>query len=176
NNNINNMLFITVSTGIGGGLVLNQQLQTGARGISGHIGHTVVNANGPMCGCGRQGCIEKVASGTAIGEIGSLLFDCLYSGQEVYQLALEGNNDALNIIHSSAAAVAELIANLTITLDLDSVVIGGSVGLAPNYCHYIQQYLNQKPALYRPYIILAQSGADAGLLGAASWFAQQQSH
>ncbi|KJG10037.1 N-acetylmannosamine kinase [Photobacterium kishitanii] len=176
NSNTDNMLFITISTGIGGGLVLNQQLQTGARGISGHIGHTVVNANGPLCGCGRQGCIEKVASGTAIGEIGTSLFNHLYSGQDVYQLALEGNSAALNIIHSSAAAVAELIANLTITLDLDTVVIGGSVGLAPNYCNYIQQYLNEKPELYRPRIILAQSGGDAGLLGAASWFAQQQSH
>lgn len=176
NSNTNNMLFITISTGIGGGLVLNQQLQTGSRGISGHIGHTVINANGPMCGCGRQGCIEKIASGTAIGELGTSLFNRLYSGYDVYQLALEGNSDALNIIHSSAAAVAELIANLTITLDLDAVVIGGSVGLAPNYCNYIQQYLNEKPELYRPIIISAKSGGDAGLLGAASWFALQQSH
>ena len=176
NNNIHNMLFITISTGIGGGLVLNQQLQTGARGISGHIGHTVVDANGPVCGCGRQGCIEKVASGTAIGELGSALFKRPCTGQEVYQLALEGNSEALNIIHSSAAAVAELIANLTITLDLDTVVIGGSVGLAPHYCDYIQQYLNEKPEFYRPCIIPAKSGGDAGLLGAAHWFARQESH
>ncbi|PSU25719.1 N-acetylmannosamine kinase [Photobacterium phosphoreum] len=176
NNNATNMLFITISTGIGGGLVLNRQLQTGARGISGHIGHTVVDMNGPMCGCGRQGCIEKVASGTAIGELGSALFKRPCNGQQVYQLALEGNKDAMKIIHSSAAAVAELIANLTISLDLDAVVIGGSVGLAPHYCEYIQQYLNEKPELYRPHIIPAQSGGDAGLLGAAHWFARQENH
>ena len=171
-NVIDNMLFITISTGIGGGLVLDRQLQVGPRGISGHIGHTVVHSNGPICGCGRQGCIEKLASGTAIGEQGTALFNRQLSGQDVYQLALEGNKDALDIIHSSAATVAELIANLTITLDLDVVVIGGSVGLAPDYCHFIQQYLNKKPELYRPLIRTAQSGADAGLLGAASWFAR----
>ncbi|MEC6830234.1 N-acetylmannosamine kinase [Photobacterium toruni] len=176
NNNTHNMLFITISTGIGGGLVLNQELQTGPRGISGHIGHTVVDANGPVCGCGRQGCIEKMASGTAIGELGTTLFKRPYNGKEVYQLALEGNEDAMDIIHSSAAAVAELIANLTISLDLDVVVIGGSVGLAPHYSEYIQQYLNEKPKLYRPRIIPAQSGGDAGLLGTAHWFARQESH
>jgi putative N-acetylmannosamine-6-phosphate epimerase/predicted NBD/HSP70 family sugar kinase len=176
NNSATNMLFITISTGIGGGLVLNRQLQTGTRGISGHIGHTVVDMNGPMCGCGRQGCIEKVASGTAIGMAGTSLFNRVCSGQDVYQQSLEGDSDALNIIHSSASAVAELIANLTITLDLDVVVIGGSVGLAPHYCDYIQQYINEKPEYYRPCIVSAQAGSNAGLLGAASWFASQENY
>ena len=176
NNSATNMLFITISTGIGGGLVLNRQLQTGTRGISGHIGHTVVDMNGPMCGCGRQGCIEKVASGTAIGMAGTSLFNRVCSGQDVYQQSLEGDSDALNIIHSSASAVAELIANMTITLDLDVVVIGGSVGLAPHYCDYIQQYINEKPEYYRPCIVSAQAGSNAGLLGAASWFASQENY
>ena len=57
---VSNFVFITVSTGVGGGVILNQQLQTGPKGIAGHIGHTLADPNGPMCGCGRRGCVEAV--------------------------------------------------------------------------------------------------------------------
>ena len=57
------MVFITVSTGVGGGVVSNGRLITGNGGLAGHLGHTLADPNGPLCGCGRRGCVEAVASG-----------------------------------------------------------------------------------------------------------------
>lgn len=56
------MVFITVSTGVGGGVVSNGRLITGNGGLAGHLGHTLADPNGPLCGCGRRGCVEAVAS------------------------------------------------------------------------------------------------------------------
>ena len=63
---VQNFTFITVSTGVGGGLILNHRLLTEPNGIAGHIGHTLADPNGPICGCGRRGCVEAIASGRAI--------------------------------------------------------------------------------------------------------------
>ena len=68
---VQNFTFITVSTGVGGGLILNHRLLTEPNGIAGHIGHTLADPNGPVCGCGRRGCVEAIASGRAIEAVSS---------------------------------------------------------------------------------------------------------
>ena len=70
-NDVQNFTFITVSTGVGGGLILNHRLLTEPNGIAGHIGHTLADPNGPICGCGRRGCVEAIASGRAIEAVSS---------------------------------------------------------------------------------------------------------
>lgn len=60
------MVFLTVSTGVGGGVVTDGKLLTGTGGLAGHLGHTLADPNGPMCGCGRRGCVEAIASGRGI--------------------------------------------------------------------------------------------------------------
>lgn len=60
---ISDMVFITVSTGVGGGVISNGKLLTGSGGLAGHLGHTLADLNGPACGCGRVGCVEAIASG-----------------------------------------------------------------------------------------------------------------
>lgn len=165
------LAFITVSTGVGAGLVLNHQLITGARGIAGHAGHMLADPQGPTCGCGRRGCVEAIASGRAIAAAGQAVFGKACSGQQVYQRYLQGDAQAQAIIERSAAAVAELIANLTITLDLDAIVIGGGIGLAENYIALVEQALARMPALYRPQVLPARCHTDAGLIGVAQWAA-----
>lgn len=165
------LAFITVSTGVGAGLVLNHQLLTGARGIAGHAGHMLADPNGPLCGCGRRGCVEAIASGRAIAAAGQAVFGDTCSGLQVYQRYLQGDAQAQVIIQHSAGAVAELIANLTITLDLDAIVIGGGVGLAENYIGLVEQALVKMPAFYRPQVLPARCHTDAGLLGVAQWAA-----
>jgi glucokinase len=61
------MIYITISTGIGGGIILGGQLLLGHKGMAGEIGHMVVQPGGPQCNCGNRGCLEALASGTAIG-------------------------------------------------------------------------------------------------------------
>ncbi|HDO1313684.1 N-acetylmannosamine kinase [Aeromonas veronii] len=165
------LAFITVSTGVGTGLVLNHQLLTGSRGIAGHSGHMLADPNGPLCGCGRRGCVEAIASGRAIAAAGQAVFGDKCSGMQVYQHYLQGDAQATAIIQRSADAVAELIANLTITLDLDAIIIGGGVGLAENYIGLVEQALGKMPALYRPQLFPARCQTDAGLLGVAQWAA-----
>src|SRR5574340_1002681 len=64
-----NLLYLTISTGIGGGAIINGQLMAGQRGLAGEFGHFTVVPNGPLCGCGQRGHLEAVASGTAIARV-----------------------------------------------------------------------------------------------------------
>lgn len=169
---VSDMAFITVSTGVGAGFVQKEILNTGARGIAGHAGHMLADPNGPVCGCGRKGCVESIASGTAIGVAGQPFFGTDCDGEAVYQHLLAGDKNAIAIVERSASTIANLIADLTISLDLDVVVLGGSVGLASGYLARVKTYLERLPNIYVPDVIAASSGADAGLLGVALWAEQ----
>lgn len=170
---VQNFLFITVSTGVGGGIILNGELMTGANGIAGHIGHTLADPNGPMCGCGRRGCVEAIASGRAIEAVSSQWEESC-SPKEVFERFRKNDEKATALVQRSAQAIANLIADMVIGLDIQKVVLGGSVGLAEGYLPLVQQYLQQMPAFYQCPIEPAQYGADAGLLGAAYWLEQQK--
>lgn len=171
---ISTMAFITISTGVGAGLVIDKTLQIGKTGLSGHAGHMLADPNGPTCGCGRTGCVEAIASGTAIGVAGQAFWGKECTGQMVYQHFLAGDLNAKTIINHSAKTIANLIADLTIALNLETVVLGGSVGLAKQYRQQVQHYLQQHPTAYQTNIKLAHSGADAGLLGAAHLYCEKQ--
>lgn len=170
---IPNFAFITVSTGVGGGIILNGELQTGANGIAGHIGHTLADPNGAMCGCGRRGCVEAVASGRAI-EAAAQLWETPCSPKDVFALFRKNDEKATALVQRSASAIADLVANLVISLDVQKVVIGGSVGLAEGYLPLVEQYLQEKPHFYHCPLRQAQYAGDAGLIGAAIWGAQQK--
>ncbi|MFZ3406112.1 N-acetylmannosamine kinase [Vibrio chagasii] len=169
NSDIADMAFITVSTGVGAGLVLGGELLVGRRGIAGHAGHMQVDPNGPVCGCGRVGCVEAIASGTAITKAGKKRWASVSNGKDIHDKWMAGNDNAKAIFEQSAHAVAQLISNLRITLDIDVVTLGGSVGLASGYLELVESELNTNPKVFRPELKLAQAGADAGLLGAAHW-------
>ncbi|TCP94716.1 N-acetylmannosamine kinase [Cricetibacter osteomyelitidis] len=165
---VQNFTFITVSTGVGGGIILNGQLLTEPNGIAGHIGHSLADPNGSMCGCGRQGCVEAIASGRAI-EAAAQQWDNPCTPKEVFELFRQNNEKATALVHRSAKAIANLIADLVISLDMQKVVLGGSVGLAEGYLPLVREYLVQMPHFYYCPIEAAQYGGDAGLIGAAVW-------
>ncbi|OOF84272.1 N-acetylmannosamine kinase [Rodentibacter ratti] len=163
-----NFAFITVSTGVGGGLIVNHQLLTEPNGISGHIGHTLADPNGPLCGCGRRGCVEAIAAGRAIEAVASTWNDPC-SPKEVFERFRKNDEKATALVARSAFAIANLVADLKISMDMQKIAIGGSVGLAEGYLPLIQQFLNEMPEVYHCDLILAQFGQDAGLVGAAYW-------
>ena len=167
--NMTNMAFITVSTGVGAGVVINNELVIGANGIAGHAGHTLADPNGPICGCGRQGCVESIASGTAIGHAGKAFFGDSCDGEMVFKYFQQNNTQAHEIVSASARAIANLIADLKMVLDIELITLGGSVGLAPGYIQLVQHYLALQPAAYQVKVIAAICGADAGLIGAENW-------
>ncbi len=123
---VSNLIWITISTGIGGGLILNGQLYTGG-GFAGEIGHFVVEEGGPLCGCGHMGCLEAVASGPAIarraGEAGLLVSDSI----SVARLAREGNLIAVEVMAQTGRYLGRAVACCLNMLDPDLIVFGGGV-------------------------------------------------
>nr|MDT0253512.1 ROK family protein [Endozoicomonas sp.] len=163
------------STGVGAGLIINGELQTGLSGLAGHAGHMTLDINGPKCGCGRSGCVEALASGTAIGQLASELYKTDMDAKAVFERYHQGEQDARMIIDRSAQAISELLGNLRALLDIEVAVIGGSVGLAEGYLERIYYFMEHQPSLFQVDLQLAQLGHEAGLKGAALWSAQEWS-
>ncbi|HAA37362.1 MAG TPA: transcriptional regulator [Firmicutes bacterium] len=142
--NHNNVVFVTISTGIGAGLIINGQLYRGSSGVAGEIGHFIVQPDGPRCGCGQQGCLETVASGTAIGRQGqkaaacgqSALLQSLVSepaavtAQEVFKAARLGDPAAQKILHEALTYLGLTLVNIVNLLNPSAVILGGGVTAA----------------------------------------------
>ncbi|MDM2879244.1 N-acetylmannosamine kinase [Citrobacter portucalensis] len=160
------LVFITVSTGVGGGVVSGGTLLTGVGGLAGHLGHTLADPHGPVCGCGRVGCVEAIASGRGIAAAaeGALAG---FDAKTIFSRAGQGDEQASRLIHRSARTLARLVADVKATTDCQIVVIGGSVGLAEGYLALVEHYLAQEPLAYHVELLAAHYRHDAGLLGAA---------
>jgi N-acylmannosamine kinase len=161
------MAFVTVSTGIGAGIVLDGRLQSGSRGLAGHVGHMVSDPNGPLCGCGRHGCVERLASGSAIGLRASQVLGRSMAAPEVFSAAAAGDDRCVQLLDQAATALASILCDLVASLDLDRIVLGGGVGLADGFLPRLQHAFSLQPAIYRREVVRAAMGADAGLVGIA---------
>jgi len=139
------LLMVSVGTGIGGGIVLDGRLYRGANGFAAEIGHTVVEPDGPLCGCGNTGCWEQVASGTALtragkqaaaADAGSVLAGLAagdadaVTGAMVTEAARSGDGASLAILAGVGERLGVGIAGLVNVLDPDLVVVGGGVSEA----------------------------------------------
>lgn len=165
------LLFMTLSTGVGAGLVLDGRLRTGTQGLAGHFGHASLPSAEPLlrCGCGRLGCLETLASGTALARRATAAYGRAMTAQQLFQQADAGDARAGHLLNDAARAVAEAIANAQAQLDLQQVLLGGSVGLAPGMAERVQAALADLPALFQLPVERARLGADAGLVGVADW-------
>ncbi len=147
-------------------MISQGKLLAGTGGLAGHLGHTLADPNGPMCGCGRRGCVEAIASGRGIAAAAQgELAGC--DARTIFTRAGQGNEQATQLIHRSAHTLARLIADVKATTDCQCVVIGGSVGLAEGYLAQVETYLAQEPDVYQVTLQSAHYRHDAGLLGAA---------
>ena len=135
------MAMLTLGTGIGGAIILNGKIFYGMSGMAGEFGHVTIEPNGVPCGCGNRGCAERYASATAVvrmareaiesGQAPELAnaanSDPDFSAKSVYNLARQGNPDALKIFQRFGQVLGILLADLVNILDLDMFVIGGGV-------------------------------------------------
>ena len=133
------LCMITLGTGVGGGVVLNGRVWHGLSGMAGEIGHTTVDPNGPLCGCGNHGCLEAYASATAIvrmakeaiarGEAPSLRRACdaepEFSSKIVYNLAIQGDSAAREIFRQVGRAIGIVFSDIVNALNLPIYVVGG---------------------------------------------------
>ena len=159
-----NFAFVTVSTGIGGGLVLNGRLHTTAHGLHAELGYTLAPNDQPL---------EIVAGGAALDRWAQARG---WSGaREIVQRSLEGDALAITKLEESAGLVARAAANLFVSLGITRVAIGGGLGLSAGYLQRVQATIKQ---LGEPWdaleVVRAELGVDAGLVGAAAWAAAQQ--
>lgn len=162
----NSFIYMTVSTGVGGGIIVNGRPVASGRGLAGHIGFTTVRGAGAMCGCGRQGTVESIASGTAIARTAAENGHDGLTGRDVFEASYAGHDWADRIIDRSAQALAELCANLTAVLDPDCIAIGGSVGMARGFIERVRRHLAKEPTLFQRPLVKASMGPDGPLFGA----------
>lgn len=150
-------VFVTVSTGIGGGLVVDGRLVEGRTGLAGHIGITPIETPDGL----RM--LEDVASGAALARMAQ----GRGTAAVVMAAALRGEPWATALLEGAIAPLALALRRLHLELDPDCIVIGGGLGLAPGYLDRLDSVLAPLPALMRPRICAAALGADAGLIGIA---------
>lgn len=167
------LLFVTLSTGVGGGLVLGGRLQSGAAGLAGHIGHvgTALRAvdGDQACSCGRRNCLETVASGTALARQGRHVLGRECTAQEVLARAQSGDAALQQVVAVAAAAVAQALADARALTGVARVRLGGGLGLAPMMFDAIERALRELPPLFVPVLEPARLGVLAGLIGVGWW-------
>lgn len=182
-----NMILVTLGTGIGGGLVANGALQRGMNGFAGEFGHMVVDPDGPRCPCGRRGCWERYASGSGLAMLareaatGRRLQHVVrhaggdpqtVRGEHVQAAARDGDPEAIAVIDEFARWVALGLSNLTNAFDPEMFVLGG--GLASGADLYLEPIVRwYGELLYQPHlrpmprVEFAALGPLAGAVGAA---------
>ncbi|MEM3857350.1 MAG: ROK family protein [Thermoprotei archaeon] len=133
-------LYVTVSTGIGGGMIINGRIYEGPSHVAGEIGHTTVLENGPRCGCGRYGCLEAVSSGSGIARIAAermksektALSKHVVEGKEadarvIFQEAKNGDALCAGIVDDACKFLGLALANAVTLMGFRKVVVGGGM-------------------------------------------------
>jgi glucokinase len=170
------LIYVTIGTGIGGGIVLDGQLYRGADGSHPEIGHHVVDASGPVCSCGFRGCWESLASGPAMATSftqGALppSHGADLSAAEICELALENDERAIRAIEREAEYLGLGLANLINLFMPNVIVLGGSVmKSAVLFLEGIRRTIS-RGCRFVPFekttLVLASLGENSNLIGAA---------
>jgi glucokinase len=168
---LDDVLVVTLGTGIGGGIVSGGRLLRGRHGFAGEIGHVVVVADGRPCACGRRGCWEQYASGSALGRLAREIDESL-DAVALRRAAEDGDPRARVAIDDFGRWVALGVASLVHALDPDVVVIGGGVAhraeiVRESVERWLGELLYASHVRRAPEVRLAHHGEEAGALGAA---------
>jgi glucokinase len=174
---VSDMAMITLGTGVGGGLVLNGRVWHGMNGMAGELGHTTVEPDGVRCGCGNLGCVEQYSSATAIVRMAKEAIvsgrapelakaansDPEFSAKVVYNLAIQGDEEARRIFRVVGRALGILLSNLINSLNLPMHVIGGGVSSAwEAFAPQIFEELRQRCMVYAATAPPSQATGDQG--------------
>lgn len=184
-NSAENLIFITLGTGVGGGIIANGEISNGTNGTAGEIGHILVAPNEYRCNCGRMGCLETIASATGIVHMamdhikeaphGVLAARYNQRGmleaKDVFDCATSGDEASQRIIERMADMLGKAMANMAVTINPSQIIIGGGLSKAG------EPLLAKITAAFKKYALprvseccevkLAQLDNDAGMIGAA---------
>jgi len=169
----NDLLYINIGTGIGGGIISSGRLLRGAHNLAGEIGHTIVVRDGPLCTCGKRGCLESCACGDAIARRGSEALGRHVSGKDVFALALDQDPAAQRVLSEVIEDLAHGIGTAVSLLNPAAVIIGGGLSEAPQALFLeplkraIPRFcLNESAA--NLHVNAAQLRYEAGIMGAVA--------
>lgn len=178
-----NVVMVTLGTGVGGGIIINGKILAGVNGAGGEIGHMTIDLNEQdACNCGKKGCLEQYASATGIVRLAnralqasdkpSKLREVKYiSAKEIFDAAKSGDDIALDLVEEHGKRLGYALANVACVVDVDAFVIGGGVSRAGQILidttkKYFQQYAFH--ACRNTVFELATLGNDAGMFGGAA--------
>ncbi|OON29947.1 MULTISPECIES: ROK family protein [unclassified Micromonospora] len=168
------VLFVAIGTGIAAAHVVDGVAATGAHGAAGEIGHILVRPGGPRCSCGRDGCLEAVASASAIARryaeaTGGGLAGTPASAADVADRAAAGEPAAAGVWAEAVEALADGLATGQSLYDVESIVVGGGLAQAgPRLFDPLRAALHERMTFHRrPRLVAAALGDEAGCLGAA---------
>ena len=178
-----NLIYLTISTGIGGGVIIDDRMLLGAHGIAAEMGHVTVIPDGPMCGCGQRGHLEAVGSGTAIGRyvaeqlaqgVPSSLSEIVNpTGRDISEAAEHGDPLAKAALGRAGTHIGHAIANFLHIFNPSMIILGGGVSrsgpflLEPLRAGIAERIISPE-YLHGLVITTAELGDDAGLLGAVA--------
>lgn len=177
-----NLIMVTLGTGVGGGVILNEQIWPGMKGVAGEIGHMhIMEDETEICNCGGRGCLEQAASATGIvrvakrilasSESGSLLRELEnLTAKDVLDAARAGDSLAMKSVEKSMRYLGWAMANITMVLDPEAYIIGGGVSKAGTFLtDMIQKHHDEMSPMstHKAKVVLAKLGNDAGIYGAA---------
>ena len=182
---IDHLVFLTLGTGVGGGVITHGVLLKGAQGAGGELGHVTIQATGPRCGCGNRGCLEALASGTAIGRrarevanekpdsaLGRLAVERKVLGEDVTELAHEGDEAARSVLEEAGTWLGIGLAGFVNIFNPEVIAIGGGVSKAGDLildAARREVHLRARsPARDLVEIKEATLGAESGILGGAA--------
>src|SRR2546429_5329676 len=162
-----NMVYITWSTGVGGGLIIDGKLHRGGHGTAGEVGHMIIDPNGPLDNCGQRGCLEAFVSGTALAR------ETGHPAAELFAEAARGDRHARMVVERAARYMGIALISLTNVIDPEMFVIGGGVSsswalVQPTMLETLRSSPFIKPAR-RPRLRRARLGDRAGQVGAVEW-------
>jgi glucokinase len=183
---VSNLILVTIGTGIGGGIIINDRLYTGASGSAGEIGHTTVDVNGPKCSCGNTGCWEMLASGRAMAREAkarirsgekSVLSEMVkgdieeITTEKIGAAARQGDVLALEVISRAANYLGIGMVNLVNTFNPQMIIVGGGVAkMGELLLEPARQVVRERAfrlAAEVVRIVPTQLGDDGGVLGGA---------
>ncbi|CAN5800462.1 hypothetical protein BH23ACT11_BH23ACT11_22160 [soil metagenome] len=140
---VDHLVFVTLGTGVGGGVISHGTLLRGAQGSGGELGHVTIQANGPRCSCGNRGCLEALSSGTAIqrrarevanersdSALGRLAYSRDVLGEDVSRLANEGDAAAISVLQEAGRWLGIGVAGFVNIFNPEVVAIGGGAAEA----------------------------------------------
>jgi glucokinase len=177
------LVFVTISTGIGGGIVIDGKLYSGAGGSAGEVGHVVIDPDGPICSCGRRGHLEGLASGTsmariageriAAGEPSTLSTLESITARDLGVAAGDGDALALSVLADAGRLLGLSLGGLLNILDPEVLVLGGgAIQIGPPLLDHLYAAIQEQAfeiTFSHVRIATAMLGQDAGLVGALEW-------